>query len=198
MNVRTEAELDRIFAEFHEDRQSGHPRPLTAWMTEHPDLGSDFVSWSTEMPSLDTADLCPISPDLEARSLAMGRSILQRMGLSANSASTISSLNDAARACGKKPRELAQAIGIGISLFAKLNRRLIQAATVPESLAKRLSAELNVTLADLRAYFAQAPTLAEGAAYRSESVPEAVAAQDFAEAIRTCTDMSPEQKQQWL
>ena len=198
MNVRTEVELDRIFAEFHEDRLSTHPRPLTAWMMEHPELDSNFVKWAAEMPSLDAADLFPASPEFQSRSLAIGQGILQRMGITVSNESALASLNDAARACGKKPREVAQAVGIGMSLFAKLNRRLIQAITVPESLAQRLSAEMNVTLADLRAYFALPPSLAEGAAYRSESVPEAMAAQDFAEAVRNCTDMSEAQKQQWL
>ena len=85
-----------------------------------------------------------------------------------------------------------------MSMFAKLNRRLIHAATIPERLVERLSAELNITLDEIRAYLAQPPSLAEGAAYRSESVPEALGAQDFGDAVRGSSDMSEEQKREWI
>src|SRR4051812_30435278 len=173
MNVRTEVELDRIFAEFHEDRLSAHPRPLKEWAEKHPDLGRSFVLWATEDRALDVADLCPPSPDFESRSIEIGRNILQKIGLAPSRDLALSSLNDAARTCGRKPRELAQILGIGMSLSAKLNRRLIPASLIPDGLAERLPGELNVPLSDLRAYSAQPPSLAESAAYRSEGVPEA-------------------------
>ena len=198
MNARTEDELDSIFISFHEDRMSASPKPLDAWVSEHPDLSKCFVQWATEIPSLALADLQPASEGFETRTLAIGQGILIRMGLGVHSGPLMSSLNDTARNCGKKPRELAQALGIGMSVFAKLNRRLIHAASIPEKLMQQLSVELSVTVNEIRAYLSQPPTLALGADYKSEKAPETVAAQDFADAVRSSSDMSEEQKQTWI
>jgi hypothetical protein len=198
MNARTEDELDSIFISFHEDRMSASPKPLDAWVTEHPDLSKCFVQWATEIPSLALADLQPASEAFEAHSLAIGQNILARMGIGAESSPILFSLNDTARNCGKKPRELAQALGIGMSVFAKLNRRLIHAASIPEKLMQQLSVELSVTVNEIRAYLSQSPTLALGADYRSEAAPEPVAPQNFVDAVRSSSDMSEEQKQAWL
>ena len=112
MIVRTEEELDQIFAAFQDDRVAEAPRPLAAWLSEHPDLSSQFVLWATELPALAAADLLPPSPQFEARGRAIGQKVLERIGLTVEAPALLSSLNDAARQAGKRPRELAQALGI--------------------------------------------------------------------------------------
>ena len=100
MNTRTEDDLDRIFASFHEDRHSRFPRPLASWISEHPDLKNCFVRWATEMPAMEIAEMRPTYQEFEARTLAIGQSILQRVGLAQPVEGELISLNEAARACG--------------------------------------------------------------------------------------------------
>ena len=70
MTTRTDDELDRIFALFHEDRRSEAPRPLAAWISDHPDLSACFVQWATELQSLTVADLDQASIERERGVLA--------------------------------------------------------------------------------------------------------------------------------
>jgi hypothetical protein len=198
MNVRTDDELDRIFASFNEDRKSPAPRPLAFWVLEHPDLRTCFVQWATELPSFEIAESRPAYPEFEARSLAIGRSILDRLGLGLEETGYVSSLNDAARGRGLTPRKAAERLGVGMTLFAKLNRRLIRAASIPARLVERLAEELQVPADQIRAYLSHAPMLAAGAAYRSDQAPEVAEAEEFSEAVRNSADMNEEQKVEWV
>ena len=196
MKAPFEVDLDRIFASFYEDRQSPAPKPLASWIAEYPELKGSIVQWAAEIPAIDLAELRPAAPELEARSLAIGRSVLDRLGLGAPT-DVLVSFNDAARRRGVSPRQLSERLGIGMTLFAKLNRRLVRASTVPARLIDRLAEELQVSIAHVESYLSQGPALAQGAAYRSEVVPSVTEAEDFAEAVRSCVDMSEEQKRQW-
>jgi hypothetical protein len=189
--------LDNIFIQFNEDRRSADPRPLASWIAEHPELGHCFVEWAAEIPALATAEMAPAAPELEARSLAIGQAVLRRMGLAEQNAAGLESLNGAARNCGLSPRQLAQRLGIGMSVFAKLNRRIIRGASVPARLVERLAEEIQASVEEVRSYLLQKPVLAQGAAYKADQAPTVTEAQDFDEAVRTSPDMSPEEKQAW-
>jgi hypothetical protein len=198
MNEHREDDMDQLFASFYADRHSEAPRPLVSWIDDRPDLSAQFIQWATEIPALATAELMPASPDFESRSLAIGQAILQRHGLAASVGAGLSSLNDAARRCGSTPREAARRIGVGMSIFAKLNRRLISAGTIPARLLDRTAETLRLSLEEVRDYLAQPPALAAGAAYRSDAPPSVSEPQDFAEAVRTSPDMTDAEKLEWL
>lgn len=198
MIVRTEDELDRIFILFSEDRSSANPRPLASWIAEHPELSPCFVEWAAEIPALAIAEMAPAAPELEVRSLAIGQAVLKRMGLGEQKATGLESLNGAARNAGLSPRQLAQRLGIGMSVFAKLNRRIIRGASVPVRLVERLAEEIQASVDEVRYYLAQQPVLATGAAYKANQPPAVTEEQDFADAVLTSPDMSAEEKQAWI
>ena len=198
MHVHTEDDLDQIYASFYEDRRSVSPRPLTSWISEHPTLKSSLIQWATELPALEIAESRPAYPEFEARSVAIGQAVLRKIGLAYRDVGELTSLNEAARARGMSPRVIAQRLGIGITIFAKLNRRLIHAASVPARLIETLSGELQVSVEELRGYLRQQPTLAQGAAYRADSAPETSDPEEFADAVRRSPDMSEEQKREWV
>jgi hypothetical protein len=198
MNALNDEELDRIFAAFCEDRQSPAPRPLTAWIAERPDLSTIFTHWATEEASISVSSTHAPSAEFESRSVEIGRAVWARLRVTERRSPAFSSLNDAARNCGTRPREVAQQAGIGMTLFAKLNRRLIDAATIPDRLIERLAAALAVAGEDLKAYLGQAPTLAEAASYRAAEAPIAVGGQPFADALRDCSDMTDDHKREWM
>ena len=195
MNAHSEDELDAIFAQFDSDRRSASPQPLADWISRYPELRDSLVMWATELPSIEMADGAPGVPWFEERSLEAGMAVLRRSGLAEEA--RISTLNDAARAQGARPRDVAEAVGVGMAVFAKLNRRLIRAASVPAGLIDRLAAALQLTSGEVRLYLQRPPSLAAGAAYRADQPPEVREVQDFQDAILTSQDMTDEQKQAW-
>ena len=197
MSTRTNDEYDEIFTKFCIDGDSTTPIPLSAWIEQYPDLSAELVGWAANMPSMTIADGFGASRDFEARSMAVGLEALHRAGLCQPAQRELSSLNEAARTVGAGPRDIAASVGIGMSLFAKLSRRLIDAASIPPRLVNELAAALQISSTELAAYLRRPPTLAPGAAYRSVQAPEITGTQPFAEAIAESPDMTDQQKRDW-
>jgi hypothetical protein len=190
--------MDRLFIEFAQDRQSNTPRPLVEWIASNPDMKQDFVAWAADIPAMDYAEGQPADAAAEAHTLHVGMGVLKKLGFTLEESVPFSSLNEAARQQGVSPKQLAQKLGVGVTLFAKLNRRLLNAATIPVRLIERLAEELKISVEQTRAYLSQPPTLAAGAMYRSEQAPEVTEPQDFADAVRVSSDMSDTEKAVWL
>jgi len=206
MRRASEFEEDELFVAWSEDRQSATPQPLRAWIERYPAHRRALVDWAIDEPVLD-AGLESMQADTrgEARTLAIGKNVLAEMRARyfapqavAAPAPAIADLVQAAKAHGMTAKALAGKVGIGLALMAKLNQRLIQVATLPDILVARLAAELKTGVAEVRAYLARPATLATSAQYKSDGVPQVAETEAFAEAIRTCTDMTAEEKQFWL
>lgn len=198
MLKHTNEHLDRIFIEFAQDRQSAAPRPLVEWIAANPDMKAEFVAWAADIPALEYAEKQSVDADTEARTVRTGLGVLKKLGFAIEESIPFSDLNTVARQQGYSPKQMAQRLGMGISLFSKLNRRLLNLSSIPHRLIERLAEELRTSVEQARTYLAQPPTLAAGALYRSEQTPEAAEQQDFADAVRNCPDMSESQKADWL
>ena len=83
-------------------------------------------------------------------------------------------------------------------MVAKLQQRLVRFSTIPSVFIERLAQELQVTAQQLNDYLRQPASLATGASYKSNGVPQAAPQEDFAQAIRSCPDLTEEQKAAWL
>jgi hypothetical protein len=80
----------------------------------------------------------------------------------------------------------------------KLEYRQIRVTSIPAACIERLAETLQVGIEEVRVYLNQAPRLAPGASYRKNGVPEVNTQDDFAEAVRGCSDMTESQKTEWL
>ncbi|HEY3332946.1 MAG TPA: hypothetical protein VGK19_23130 [Capsulimonadaceae bacterium] len=81
---------------------------------------------------------------------------------------------------------LAEALGLGRSVIVKLDRRLIDAATVPASALSRIADAIGAASSDIRAYLALPPTMAAGASYKATDTPATAPEQQaFADAVST-------------
>lgn len=197
---------DALFAAWNEDRQAGKPRPLREWVNRYPQYAPSLIAWAADMPLLECA-LESAAPDrnAEARTLAVGRQALAEMRAyyfaartEAQPAPAIDNLLQAAKTHGLTAGKLAARLNVGLPLVAKLNQRLVRLATIPESLLQGLADELHTGVEQVRAYLARPATLAASAQYKADSVPQVSAPEDFADAIRACTDMTNDRKQFWL
>ena len=204
-NARQQNEKDILFADWSEDRQSATPQSLRSWLNRYPQYADDLIGWAADAPALECA-LENAAPDLagEAHTLTIGRNVLAEMrtryfaALETAPSAVIEDLIQAAKAQGLTPKTLATQIGVGLPLIAKLQQRLIRVSTLPEVLVNRLATALDTGAEQVRAYLARPTTLAAGASYKSDGVPQAAQAEDFDAAVRACTDMNAEQKQFWL
>lgn len=216
-NGWAQCEKDALFTAWNDDRQSKNPQPLWAWVSRHPEHAEALIGWAADMPLLEYGlENAVPDPTGEARTLSLGRMALAEKraqyftALDKNKENSttlqtapgqmapLSDMIQAAKAHGLTGKALAGQLGIGLPLLAKLNQRLIHLSTLPDELINRLSDSLQASVEQVRDYLARPATLSSAAQYKSDGVPEVADAEDFANAVRACSDMTEEQKQFWL
>ncbi|MDE2127364.1 MAG: hypothetical protein KGJ62_12310 [Armatimonadetes bacterium] len=112
--------------------------------------------------------------------------------------SSLESLAGAARERGIEPAQVTADLAIGSSVFWKLERRLIGAATIPAAFMDKVAALLAVPRAAVEGYLRMPPTLSHGASFYANEPPKAARTESWTEAIEAAPDMSVEQKKPWL
>jgi hypothetical protein len=196
-----ECEMDSLFAAWSEDRTSAAPLALKEWIARYPDCAEELTQWAANAPVMDFAETQGEDAAADARVLALGQQVLT--DLRARMAPTVAvrrlaSLKDAAQAVGLNLKALEARLGLGRSVMMKLEYRQIRATSVPAVCVERLAEALRVGIEDVRTYLNQSPRLAPGASYKyPNGKPEVGAQEDFAEAIRACSDMTEAQKAEW-
>jgi hypothetical protein len=195
-------EMDSLFAAWSADRLKATPLPLKEWLAQYPDCAETLTQWAADARVMDFAEAQGEEAKADARALALGRQVLTdlraRMAPSVE-VRRIASLKEAAQAVGLNLKALETRIGLGRSVMMKLEYRQIRAASVPAVCVERLAEALRVRIEEIRTYLNQSPRLAPGASYKSPNgVPEVGTQEDFAEAIRACSDMTEARKSEWL
>ena len=127
------------------------------------------------------------------------RAVLDRLwnqALPSTSTSLMTAVQMAANKQGKVVAQLALETGLSIEILDKLDRHIIDAATIPKELCKRLANALQQSLSMIEMYLGLAtskPLIAETPpSYRLEGQSES-----FREAIEQSTQLSNEQKDTW-
>ncbi|GEM_PF-1425033 len=196
------AEREALYMLWRQDREQAAAQPLQHWITMHPQFAADFVTWATELLPIQPPAVYRVNYRAEEVRLAqVGRSVVAEMraryGLTP---SPLVSLTEAAQQRNLRLKDLAEGLGVGVPIVSKLEQRLLQFSTLPETLIRKLAETLELGTETVRDYLRQPPTLALGAAYQytGKAVPQVQAPQDFAEAIRACPGMTDAQKQAWL
>ena len=198
--VMNDCEMDTLFSAWSEDRQSATPAPLTEWIARYPDSAEELTRWSADAPVMDYAESLPDDAHADARSLAIGKQVLQelRSRMTSPIARPLVSLKESAQNTGINLRTLASRLGLGLPLIMKLEYRHLQVASLPMSLIQQVAEILQVSSDQVRAYLTQSPTLAPGASYKSDNVPQVSNQEEFAQAVHACSDMNEDQKARWI
>lgn len=195
MNKTREPEKDALFIAWSDDRAAAAPLPLTDWIARAPDHADDLVRWTAAHPILEGAEQAAPDYAAEERARAAGRALVAEMR--ARYDARLAGLLAAAAARGLNADTLAERLGIGQPIVIKLERRLLRVTSLPGLLIDRLAETLQVSAAQVREYLSRPPTLAAAASYKSDRVPRATQ-QDFEQAVRTCDEMTSDQKTAWL
>ena len=198
-----EIDMNGLYIAWSEDQQSAAPKTLREWIGLYPRQADALIGWSCDAPLLDYADTLPDDPAGEARVREIGLKVVAEMrakyfAASQSVAAPPVSLLAAAKAQGLTLKILALRIGVGLSVASKLDRRLVNAGTVPAECVRRMADALNLTAAQVQSYLQQGPTLAAGAMYKAAEAPQVAEKQDFAAAIQSASDMREEEKALWL
>lgn len=93
--------------------------------------------------------------------------------------------------------DLASQLRLGISATRMLDRRQIEADSIPNRLIEDISQTLELPPAHVASYLKQEPILAQGALYRAKKMPELSKKMSFADALRLDPHMSEDDKSHW-
>jgi len=87
--------------------------------------------------------------------------------------------------------QFARSLALGVSVVVKLDRRLIEVATIPSSLVDALATALSRSATEILHYLEMPPTLSPAARYRANQAPELSSTRPrerFANALRTAVE----------
>ena len=96
---------------------------------------------------------------------------------------------------GYSPRRLAETVGLTTGLLGKLEARVIDVATIPPTLVKRLANALKVAPEAVAAYLGAAGPGQSGAFYYADQ-PPAQQQESFMGAMQA-SELSPDLKHEW-
>jgi hypothetical protein len=186
--------LDSLYAKWSEDSTT----PLKTWIGRYPEAAKSLTEWTVAEPISAYAAQIEPSAEEEQRARELGRQRIAVLRAKMEAEKTTPLLSLIAKERGLTLKHLAKQLGVGVALVAKLEDRLLVASGIPQTLIERLAGALSATSEQVRAYLQQPARLAMGAQYKASDVPQVTAQQDFTEAIRTCADMTAEEKAFWL
>lgn len=174
---------DEALAEFI-DHGGDDPETLRDWVERYPELIDDLVGIAVAAEFsgglLPTADeVAPLRRNSEEDS-ELAKRISAHMGEArdAEARPSAKGILRAARNLGMMPSALASALGVGLSVITKLDRRLVIPETVPARLVAAIARQLKRSYRDVAEYLLQPPTLSANASYRSNSLPSLIVRED--------------------
>ena len=190
-------ERDELFVQYYENRKSEAPTALKEWIATYPAYQDELVSWATEIPALEFSETLPDDAEQDAKTYAASLNSLKRMGYSVQTEAQFKSLLSVAEKLGLSPKQFAAKLNLDRALLMKLEQRLIQVATIPQTLIEKLAAELKTGAEQVREYFNLPPTLAQNALYRADSTPQTAQQETFRDAVRNSLTLAEEQRVYW-
>lgn len=206
MDREQEEVVQRITARYIAELRAGHQPRLSDYLSRYPqyaDAITDFVIYyhAAEVDILEEIDRMP---PLSQASRAALDDAWKRVFHSESVANTsLETLQVMADKQGKPFPQLAVEIGLSIDILEKLERHIIDTATIPRQACKRLATALQQPLIAIETYLglAERKQLTQGlaeepATYRVE-VQSNVQTQTFREAIEQSIRLSNEQKDAW-
>ncbi len=198
-------EVEEIVAKFADSRvtqTNGSGRNLREWIDEYPEAAEALTEYALYSNSesgskpdngrIDALAMVVSATADKVREHMMATHPLYRVNIS-----PIQTIREEAASVNIEVNDLAKRLNISKTVLAKLDRRIVQADTIPTPIIKQLALALRRTVDDVKEYFTLPPTLAANASYKSKSAPSVQPKETFERAILTASDMTAEQKAEW-
>lgn len=206
MNGEQEDAVQRITARYVAELRAGqHPR-LSDYLARYPqyaDAITAFVAYyhATEVDLPEQKAI--VAPLSQASRVALDEAWKRILRPEKTSDKSLITLHTAANNLGKSLSQLALEIDLSIDLLEMLERRVIDTATVPKEVYKRLAKALQQPLATIETYLGHAERkqlvqgISEEAASYHVEVQSKVQKQSFRDAVEQNIQLSNEQKNSW-
>ena len=111
-----------------------------------------------------------------------------------NSAVSLQSLVETAKAKGLSRAKFASALGLSTSLVIYLEKRRLEFATIPKTIVAKIAQILETAEEKVSDYLNQSPDFAGNASFKTETRAEVQPPKSFAEAVREDQQLSAEEK----
>ncbi len=166
---------DEVLWRFAEEYKAD-PTALARWCRRYPQYVEDLVaetalSPGAALPSTEEAKAFSVAA-LGGEPSPIADTMLAAMrALHDRRIRHLDSIVERARSLGHDAARLSAMLGLGKTIVAKLERRLLDPATIPDDLLRRLSEILRVPIESVRRYLDGPPTLARAASYRAGRAP---------------------------
>lgn len=204
MTDNKEKTLDDVLNEFMMLDKLPDAATLEKWVARFPQFRRDLIDFAATWAEQEILPEAPeLGAEVEKRLIDRAMSHVQNVSFSRGAASQegekpIESLTAEAKALGRSVPELAKACGLDIALIAKLNNRLIKAATIPASLVRHMAREIGRSSNALQAYLERSPSATAGQSFLAQGKPNGERRQEsFAEAVRA-SSLPDAAKARWL
>lgn len=211
-NLRDESALEDVLHEYASCPGGPSHSTLSEWVKKHPEYRRELEEFTASWILQDA--LRPQQPEkldeetLLLRAMSAVQQVLYEEGArhAAEAAGPaevaepgLDSLMAEGKELGLDAQALAERCDLSVSLIAKLDRRLIAFASVPQQLVQKVADVLKTSASRVSAYLEQPMVLAGGARYRSGTRPGLPAKQqEFFDAVRADPTLSADQRARWL
>jgi hypothetical protein len=206
MDREQEETVQRITARYVAEMRAGQHPQLSDYLARYPQHAAaitDFVTYyhvaEVDLPE-ETANMPALS---EVSRAALDRAFKRLLPPETAPGSSFALLQIAASNQGKSLSQLASETGLSIDILEKLERHLIDIATIPKEVCKRLAKALQQPVITIEASLGLAGSkqvthsLAEAPTSYRMDVQSNIQAQSFRETIEQSPYLSEEQKSAW-
>jgi hypothetical protein len=171
-------------------------------LAEAPQDHAQLTRWTARFPQF-ADELIAVGYARFAFGLTLTDPVAEYVVESVPSRTPLTNLMDDAKARGLDAAGFAQELGLDKLLLGKLNRRTLEALSLPRTLVERLAQILERSFDEVAAYLNGGMRLAAGAYYKARQAPSLVAEsgqpkQSFAEALQSGAQITEEDKAFWL
>jgi hypothetical protein len=199
MDREQEEVVQRITARYVEEVRSGHQPDIGDYLARYPQFAEEIASYiayyhafEEDLPGEMSSMPILSEQSQEAIHTALGRIVQSQT----QSTDKIASLLERARELHLDISQLADKLGLGVDIVAKLERHAIDASTIPRRLVKLLAEVLQQPSQVIQAFFdiTSRRQLAEAQTrYRVDGQ-----VQSFRDAIEESTQLAEECRSNWI
>lgn len=190
----TDQTLDRdaLLAAFADalKQADGDYNLLRTWRKNYPAHAEDFMQFVLDQLAFGNQESDEKIPDGETagKTVAAGRRALEKLR------PRPALIHLYGPQTGWTPQRLAQTLRLPVSIIAKLEGRMLDAATLPKRLVVELAQILGRTTDDVALFLRQTPRLSANAMYRSQVTPKVQPLQTFDAAF---VRAAPDERAAW-
>jgi hypothetical protein len=179
------------------------PSALAEWIRRYPQYEQDLTDFTVawiEMDSLPLAERTEIEDDdtLVLRGMSIVQDLLHHQQEEQAQKSHDQRPFAGFVAGGYSLAQMAERLNLSDALVRKLDLRLIRYATMPLQLIEDIANVAQHEFVDIARYLSGAPTLVQGASYKSKHTPSLSLQEDFFDAVRNDPQLDEERRKRWL